>query len=82
MIMQRTTIMLPMDLRAKAFQRARELHISLGEFIRHSLRLSITKTAQKETKDSLFLDGVIFKGNAPSDLARNHDRYLYEEEKS
>ncbi len=82
MIMQRTTVMIPLDLKAKAFKRAKELHVSLGEFIRHSLKLSITKTSQAAGKDSLFLDRIIFKGNVPADLAKNHDRYLYEEGKS
>lgn len=81
MIMQRTTIMIPLDLKSMAIKRAKELHVSLGEFIRHSLKTSITKSSQAEIKDSLFSDRSVFKGKALSDLAKKHDQYLYEEEK-
>ena len=82
MIMQKTTIMIPADLKTKAVRRARELHVSLGELIRHSLKMSIVKISGGKVNDSLFLDSRVFTDKAPSDLSKNHDQYLYEKDKS
>ena len=73
--------MLPSDLKVKAFKRAKELHVSLGEFIRGSLKMSIFKSARGKIKDSLFLDQVVFTGKVPPNLSKNHDQYLYGAEK-
>ncbi|HET6878852.1 MAG TPA: hypothetical protein VFI31_01780 [Pirellulales bacterium] len=74
--MQRTTIMLPNDLRARAQRRARELGMSLGQFIRESLAAKLGG-GENEAEDPLFADDAAFAGEVPDDLARNHDRYLY-----
>jgi hypothetical protein len=75
--LKRTTVMLPSDLRRRAFRRARERGVSLGALIRESLDAAIPRTAQAAGDDPLFSDGAIFRGAAPRDLARHHDRYLY-----
>lgn len=75
--LKRTTVMLPSDLRRRAFRRARERGVSLGALIRESLDAAISRAVPTATEDPLFSDGAIFRGAAPRDLARHHDRYLY-----
>jgi hypothetical protein len=77
-MMKRTTIMLPHDLRADVGRRAEELGISMGEYIRRSLRSSLTQVvAEREAEDSLLSDRAVFEGLAPVDLAEHHDVHLY-----
>lgn len=76
--MQRTTIMLPLELKAQAEQWAQERGISLSEFIRELLASALeTNQSKPRAKDSLFADDAVFTGDVPTDLAENHDRYLY-----
>lgn len=74
--MQRTTIMLPNELRARAQRRAGELGMSRGQFIRESLSLRLNG-GEHSAEGPFFADDAIFEGDAGNDLARNHDRYLY-----
>lgn len=77
--MQRTTVMLPPELKERAISRARERGISLGEFLRESLVIALSSRVAKNRKDDpLFSDRAVFEGAAPSDLAKHHDRYLYD----
>lgn len=78
--MKRTTVMLPADLRRRAFARARERGVSLGELIRESLDSALPTSAPARVHDSLFTDSAVFAGKAPKDLAAAHDRYLYGED--
>ena len=78
--MQRTTIMLPADLKAKALHRAREQGLSLGEFLPRSLEASLAGPGEPPRKDDpLFSDVGVYDGPVPADLAANHDDYLYDE---
>ena len=77
MSMKRTTIMLPTELRLRALQHANDLGISLGELIRKSLLSVIHLGRSMSQKDPLFADKAVFRGSAPRDLSKNHDRYLY-----
>jgi hypothetical protein len=65
----------PDDLREQAESAARERGLALDEFVRLCVSNSV---AQKRTADPLFADKEVFSGEAPTDLARNHDHYLYE----
>ncbi len=78
--MKRTTIMLPEDLRRRARARARQRGVSLGELIRDSLDASLPHVSYDGAGDPLFED-VVFEGPAPRDLSREHDKYLYDDEK-
>lgn len=69
--------MLPADLRRRAFRHARQRGVSLGALIRESLDVALPRTAHAADFDPLFADGAVFRGSAPRDLARHHDRYLY-----
>lgn len=76
--MQRTTIMLPASLKAKATQEADRRGVSLGELIRQALDQAVEDPLDPST-DALLADEAVFRGETPGDLAENHDRYLYDE---
>ena len=78
--MKRTTVMLPAELRRRAFIRARERGVSLGELIRESLDSALPTAAPARADDPLFADSAVFAGKAPKDLSAAHDRYLYGED--
>ena len=79
--MDRTTIMLPPDLKIRASNQAKKERISLGQFIREALKKSLDSENRKSTDDDpLFLDNAVFDGTTPEDLASNHDGYLYGDE--
>ncbi len=78
--MQRTTILLPADLKAKALRRAREQGISLDEFLRRALEAALAGPGETPIKaDPLFSDVSVYEGPVPADLAVHHDDYLYGE---
>jgi hypothetical protein len=76
--MERTTIMLPHELKIQALKRANIMGISLGQLIRDSLTRSID-TLQDSTPidDPLFSDTATYERQTPADLSLNHDNYLY-----
>lgn len=77
--MKRTTVMLPAELRRRAFRRAKERGVSLGLLIRESLDNAVPASVDEAGEDPLLADEAVFRGKAPPDLARNHDRHLYDE---
>lgn len=74
--MDRTTIMLPHDLKMLANMEASARGISLGELVRVALAEICDK---KKSKDPFFNDNVVFDAAAPYDLSANVDDYLYDE---
>ena len=79
--MDRTTIMLPPDLKIRASNEAKKMRISLGQYIREALKKSLEMENRNEAdEDSLFLDNAVFEGTIPEDLASDHDGYLYGDE--
>lgn len=77
-IVKRTSVMLPADLKARAMRTARERGISFGELLRRSLRAAVEDPATVHD-DPVFADDAVFDGPAPTDLAAEHDGYLYGE---
>lgn len=79
--MERTTLMLPDELRRQAIRQAQAMGLSFGELIRRSLKdfLARPKTRSRE-RDPLFADSGIYEGDVPKDLSLDHDKYLYGEE--
>jgi len=76
--MKRTTVMIPEDLKMRALKHANMTGISLGGFIREALERALQlQNGDKLVDDPFFTDRVVFNGETPSDLARNHDEYLY-----
>lgn len=65
----------PEELREKAEAAARERGLTLDEFVRRCVSTTVDPL---RATDPLFTDKGVFVGDAPSDLAENHDRYLYE----
>ena len=78
--MKRTTVMLPADLRRRAFRRAKEQGVSFGVVVRDSLDAALPASGEVPGEDSLFADGAVWRGRAPRALAREHDRFLYDSE--
>ena len=80
--MDRTTIMLPPELKTRASNQAKKMKISLGQYIREALKESLdSRNRPGVDEDSLFMDNAVFNGPTPEDLASDHDRYLYGDEK-
>ena len=75
--MDRTTVMLPGDLKLKAKRKAANMGISLGELIRVSLKTQIEEKTDTLQDDPFLSDNSVFSGNVPDDLSLNHDKYLY-----
>ena len=76
--MDRTTIMLPPELKTRVSNQAKKMRISLGQYIREALKKSLDMENRPEADDdSLFMDNTVFDGATPEDLASAHDRYLY-----
>ena len=75
--MKRTTIVLPPDLKTRAVKRARNRGISLGKLIREALETTLKQPAKSSQEDPFFADKAVFRGRAPRDLSKNHDKYLY-----
>jgi len=76
--MNRTTIMLPEELKRRAQERASADGISFGELVRRSLAATVSTPPPQRTEDPLFADSGTYLGQAPSDLSEEHDQYLYE----
>ena len=80
--MDRTTIMLPPELKTRASNQAKKMRISLGQYIREALQKSLDMENRSETNDdSFFLDNAVFNGPTPENLASDHDEYLYGDKK-
>jgi len=76
--MDRTTIMLPPKLKTRASNQAKKMRISLGQYIRETLKKSLEmENRHKPDDDSLFLDNAVFDGPAPENLASSHDEFLF-----
>ena len=76
--MERTTIMLPHDLKAKASNFARKMGMSLGQLIRETLEKNLDDRSNVHMAGDPFLDdNVTFDGDSPGNAASEHDRYLY-----
>ena len=80
--MDRTTIMLPPELKTRAANQAKKMKISLGQYIREALKKSLDMESRFEVdNDSLFNDNAVYEGTTPYDLASDHDEYLYGDDK-
>lgn len=75
--MQRTTIMLPSELKIAAQNLANQLGISVGKLIRDTLKQRLEQSKDTKDTDLLFSDFSVYRGNTPKDISVNHDRYLY-----
>jgi hypothetical protein len=76
-MMKRTTIMIPEDLKIRAARRANAVGISLGGFIRESLERALNSDGKVALDDPYLSDNSVYEDDIPTDLAQNHDNYLY-----
>lgn len=74
--MERTSILLPEELRRRAARLAHSKGITVSELIRRLL----DKASQNEIveEEPAFYRRQPWVGSAPSDLSENHDEYLYD----
>ena len=72
--MHRTTILLPRDLHRAAESEARTAGISFSELIRRRLA---TSRPQQPASPPAFFSRKPWVDSGPSDMAADHDRYLY-----
>lgn len=78
--MQRTTVMLPAELKLKAQKMAQARGISLGVLIRESLTRMLDQDQNDDWASDPLFDAAVFKGeDVLTDLAARHDDYLYAE---
>jgi hypothetical protein len=75
--MQRTTIMLPRELKQRAAREARSRGISLGELIREAMVRLLRADHDAAGQDPLIADTAIHEGPGPDDTAESHDDLLY-----
>lgn len=75
--MKRTTIMLPDNLKNQVTQTARNMGISLGQFIREAVEAKLWGSKLPRMDDPLLSDDAHCDTAANQDLAANHDACLY-----
>ena len=69
-----TQITLTPDLKVKVEQEADARGMTVAEFVRELLERAIS---QSRSDDPMFSDKAVFRDNGPTDLAAEHDEYLY-----
>ena len=80
--MQRTTIMLPRDLKQRAAREAQARGVSLGGLIREALAALLRRGTEHAGEDPLIADGAVYDGPIPADTSARHDDLLYGPAKS
>lgn len=75
--MNRTTIMLPNELKHAAQLKAKEQGLSFGEFVRRSMKQALSNGTNDRAKDPLFADSSLYEEDMVTDVAEKHDDYLY-----
>lgn len=75
--MQRTTIMLPRDLKQRAAREARSRGVSLGELIREAIAGLLRAGHDSAEQDPLILDNAVYEGPGEADTVERHDELLY-----
>jgi len=77
----RTTIVLPPDLKRRAVSRARRQGISFGEFVRRAVEKQLAGPARGRAKRKTgdpFLDSLVtFDDGGPPDLSTRVDEIVY-----
>jgi len=75
---ERTTVVLPPRLKELAMERARTQGISFGELVRRALEEQVsTPPGAKKTGDPFWDNLAVYDTEGPTDVAENHDDYLY-----
>jgi hypothetical protein len=71
--------MLPPGLKQRAVVQAHTQGVSFGEFVRRALEKAVAENGSRSVsgRDTFWSDKAVFRGQAPKDIARRHDDYLY-----
>ncbi|MBD3239516.1 MAG: ribbon-helix-helix protein, CopG family [Chitinivibrionales bacterium] len=75
--MHRTTVMLPEGLKHRASERARQMHMSLGEFLRMAAESYLEREERAGLSDPLLGSDYTISEPSPAHVSENVDRYLY-----
>lgn len=75
-IMQRTTIILPEQIRSRLVGDAERLKISFGELVRNILQKYVVARGSKSLADPFLASTTVFDDNGPRDVSSRHDDYL------
>jgi hypothetical protein len=87
----RTTVVLPPELKKRAVLRARQQGISFGEYVRRALQDRLAqapkkvvmipwKKGRRKTGDPFWDNLVTYDDGGPTDMSTRHDDYLAGEE--
>src|SRR5437879_3870166 len=74
---ERTTIVMPPHLKARAVARARQQKISFGEFVRRAVEKQLAAPVSK-TGDPFWDNLRIIDDDGPADMSARIDDYVYE----
>lgn len=75
--MQRTTIMLPRQLKQRLQKRATAAHKSVGEILRLAAEEYLDRQSVSWDNDPLSGSGFVIRDRGPRDVSANVDKYLY-----
>lgn len=75
--MHRTTVMLPENLKRRASERAKQMHVSLGEFLRIAAESYLEREERADATDPLLGSEYVIPDPSPAQVSENVDRYLY-----
>jgi hypothetical protein len=70
-------VVLSEPLEAQAAEVARRQGISVDEFVQRAVEEHLKRLA-KRAADPFFSDTAVFVDDGPTDMALNHDHYLYD----
>ena len=79
--MHRTTILLPEKLKRSVNKKAHALGLSLGEFVRKSLELSLKNDLSDSKNDPFVKDKNFYSKKIKHDVSLKHDDYIYGKKK-
>ena len=74
--MNRTTVVLPQELKLRATERARREGIPFAELVRQAIESRLDSPSPRVGDDPLFDDVPVFEGAVPPNLSEDHDAYL------
>ncbi len=78
----RTTVILPVQLKKRAMAAARQRKISFAEFVRQAVDRAAPPRRRGKGNDPFWADVAVYNGPVPPDISSNHDKYLYDEPES
>jgi hypothetical protein len=75
--MHRTTVMLPDPLKLRIVRSSKQMHVSMGEFLRVAAEAYLEREEYRFATDPLVGDACILREPGAADVSANVDHYLY-----